>query len=136
MPLDDENLCELSREELAVIIARLKGEIPTTVQLPDNSHVIPALGNKIIYSQLIPNIFRMKLYIIAWNEVLGKYKSFDIDTSFMGGVAKDSISNRLGNGLNMAISFYSDGTSIELIVNNNEAQDIQLRMKRLDYINA
>lgn len=135
MPLNDEDLCELSREDLAKIIARLKGEIPTNIDLPDNSFVVGASVTQSIVDVAVPNIFRLKAHVVAWSDTLAKFKSFDMDMAFMDGKAEDSVRNVKGNGLNINYVFDKVGTNLQLDLTNNEASDIQVRISWIDYVN-
>lgn len=134
MPLNEESLCELSKEELARIISRLKGEIPTTVPLPDNTYVIPALGSQIVHAEELAMI-TIKFHISAFNIIQEKYKTFDYKVTHLELSTKDTVSNVQQNGLSLDIDSNPNGGYLETVIVNNENYPITVRLKRLDYIN-
>ena len=134
MPLNEDNLCELSKEELARIIARLKGDIPTTVPLPDNTYVIPALGSQIVHAEALAMI-TIKFHISTFNVIEEKYRTFDYKVTHLGLSTKDTVSHIQQNGLSMSIDSNPNGGNLETVIVNNENYPITVRMKRLDYIN-
>ena len=134
--LTEEDLCLLSQDELAKLISRFKGELPTEIDLPDSTHVIASGETKVIYSvEPIPSYFRRKFYVACWSDVLLKARSFDMNVSFFNGIAKDSIRGiqRYGNP-DIVTTWDKNGTKLELSVTNNESQDFTVTYKSLDYL--
>jgi len=134
MPLDEENLCLLSKEELAKIIARLKGEIPTTIPLPDNTYVIPAGDTVVVHPEAL-GMITIKFHISTFNIVEEKYRTFDYKVTQLGASIKDTVNHVQQNGLVLAIDSNVNGGSLETSIENKNAYDITVKLKRLDYIN-
>lgn len=134
MALSDVELTQLALESLPKIIARLKGEIPTTVPLNKAFKNIAMGETIVIFNEGLQNVQRFKVHVSYHSMVNGVGKSFDLDVSHINNKLKYSVSNILKDGLNLPLTVEKDAVGIKVSIENTEAFEVQATIKWLDYI--